>query len=418
MAKVIDLETKNGFVDDIPGSRPKHHALSFAAKGFMVFPQDRNKVPCIKGWPDLATSDTEQIETWAKEFPKCNWAVVTGKQSMILVFDVDIIKGQPGKQSLERLRRDFQIPDTMTARTPSGGWHLYFLYPENGNGEIRNVSKIEGYPGIEVKADGGCVTLPGSFYTNGAEYVLLEKEDPAPLPEGLLKLLQSASFAKKKEIPAEGETIPEGSRNTFLASLAGKMRYAGMDSKAVLQALLVENEKRCDPPLPESEIREVAESICRYEAGTAKNFHRTDMGNAERLAARFGAYIRYCDEWRRWLIWDERHWAKDNTRTIRRFAKNTIRGLYIEASQIEDEKQRKSLVRYALSCESLSSIRAMIEAATSEPDIPVTADQLDRNTMLLNVENGTLNLEAMELQPHRQEDLITKLAPVVYDDAA
>jgi putative DNA primase/helicase len=36
----------------------------------------------------------------------------------------------------------------------------------------------------------------------------------------------------------------------------------------------------------------------------------------------------------------------------------------------------------------------------------------------LNVQNGTLDLKTGELLPHRQEDLITKLAPVDYDPAA
>ncbi len=102
-------------------------------------------------------------------------------------------------------------------------------------------------------------------------------------------------------------------------------------------------------------------------------------------------------------------------RIIRRFAKNTVRGMYIEGSQIEAEAERKALVKYALSCEQMTRIRNMIEAATSEPGIPIRTEDLDQNTMFLNVENGTIDLTTGELHPHKQTDLITKLCPVVLD---
>ncbi len=144
-------------------------------------------------------------------------------------------------------------------------------------------------------------------------------------------------------------------------------------------------------------------------------FHKTDTGNAERLVSRYGDGIHHCDEWGKWLIWDGTRWAKDNMRVIRSFAKNTVRGMYAEGAKIEVEAERKALVRYALGCESIPRIRNMIEAATSEPGIPVRAEDLDKNTLLLNVENGTIDLTTGELQPHKQTNLITKLCPVGLD---
>src|ERR1700677_1781871 len=59
------------------------------------------------------------------------------------------------------------------------------------------------------------------------------------------------------------EQIPKGQRNNFLASLAGTMRKRGMSQPAIEAALLQEN-KRCDPPLSESEVLAIARSISRY----------------------------------------------------------------------------------------------------------------------------------------------------------
>jgi putative DNA primase/helicase len=60
----------------------------------------------------------------------------------------------------------------------------------------------------------------------------------------------------------------------------------------------------------------------------------------------------------------------------------------------------------------------MIALAKSEPGIPVTPQQLDANSWVLNVRNGTLDLRTGQLRPHAREDLLTKLAPVVYDPEA
>ena len=60
----------------------------------------------------------------------------------------------------------------------------------------------------------------------------------------------------------------------------------------------------------------------------------------------------------------------------------------------------------------------MIALARSEPDVPLEPHQLDANPMVLNVLNGTLDLQTGKLEPHRRENLITKIAPVEYKPEA
>src|SRR5205085_2640672 len=50
--------------------------------------------------------------------------------------------------------------------------------------------------------------------------------------------------------------------------------------------------------------------------------------------------------------------------------------------------------------------------------IPALPAELDRHPWFFNVLNGIIDLRTGELRPHRREDLITKLAPVAYDEAA
>ncbi len=67
-------------------------ALAHAKAGFSVFPIAPNSKspPLINNWPNLATNDTRQIETWWAEWPDANIGICT---SGLLVVDIDPDKG-------------------------------------------------------------------------------------------------------------------------------------------------------------------------------------------------------------------------------------------------------------------------------------------------------------------------------------
>ena len=109
-----------------------------------------------------------------------------------------------------------------------------------------------------------------------------------------------------------------------LASLAGTMRHRGMGQEAILAALGEEN-KRCQPPLPDDEVRQIAASVSRYAPTTAPVLELiltrreepessddllppTDVGNAKRLVRRYGGGIRHCGPLGNWLVNDGKRW--------------------------------------------------------------------------------------------------------------
>lgn len=147
-------------------------------------------------------------------------------------------------------------------------------------------------------------------------------------------------------------------------------------------------------------------------------YNRTDYGNAERLAAWHGQDLRYCHPWGKWLAWDGRRWAPDATAEVMRRAKLTARMILGEAAGIDDDKDRRDLVHFALRTERAANLRAMVTLAESEPGIPVLPEELDRDPWLLTCLNGTIDLKSGDLREHRREDLVTKLAPVEYDPTA
>ncbi len=62
--------------------------------------------------------------------------------------------------------------------------------------------------------------------------------------------------------PAE---IPGGTRNHQLFRLSCSMRRKGFDDDAIIAALLIENEKKCKPPVSRQEIERLVRSSLRYE---------------------------------------------------------------------------------------------------------------------------------------------------------
>jgi len=146
------------------------------------------------------------------------------------------------------------------------------------------------------------------------------------------------------------------------------------------------------------------------------SFRLTDLGNAERLVARYGAHIRYVPQWG-WLVWDGRRWARDEGECeVRRLAAQTIRQIYAEAARLEDKEERKALVQHARRSEARPRLEAMVKLA--EPKVAAKPSAFDRDPWLLNVENGIIDLKTGRLSPHRSENFITRLAPIRFDSQA
>lgn len=149
--------------------------------------------------------------------------------------------------------------------------------------------------------------------------------------------------------------------------------------------------------------------------------HLTDLGNCQHLVTAFGASLRYCWLWSKWLIWNGTRWKKDDIGLIYLRAKETIRLIYIlaggkdgMATEIED----KDMAKHALKSESSRALEAMVKLARSEPGVPVLPGELDSDLFKLNVLNGTVNLRTGELKHHEKADLITKIAPVEFNKDA
>jgi len=144
----------------------------------------------------------------------------------------------------------------------------------------------------------------------------------------------------------------------------------------------------------------------------------TDTTNAYRLLTEYGKDIRYNFPWKKWLIWDGRRWKVDDGFLIQHKGLQIVRGIYSELLKTSDYRERIDIEKHAMQSESARRRKALVEVASWIPELNVTTEELDTDTSLLNVMNGTIDLLTGEMREHRPGDLITKIARVEHDAKA
>jgi len=95
-----------------------------------------------------------------------------------------------------------------------------------------------------------------------------------------------------------------------------------------------------------------------------------------------------------------------------------IRGIYRELLNTSDLRECVEIEKHAMQSESARRRKAVIEVALWIPELNIKTDDLDGDPWLLNVQNGTINLTTGEIREQRQEDYITRIANVKYDQNA
>jgi len=378
-------------------------ALRYARRGWSVFPLNgKHPFPGTHGFKD-ATTDPSIIRRWWKTWPDANVAISCSSLHGPIVVDCD------GPNAIA-LVESLVFSDTREATSRENRRHYYFDPPATDQ-RIARMIKVR--PELDILGDGGYVIAPPSIHPEtGKPYTWRNNRACVPFPRPFLKII--ASRQEKKNADPLPNVIDEGQRDTLLTSLAGSMRRRGASYDAILAALREENANRVRPPLSDGQLKKIAKSIAgKPPAGVGEHF--TDLGNARRFVAQHQDDVRSVSLARRpWLIWDGPRWTTDDTGEVERRAKATIRSLYVEAAHAPDAEVRDAILKHAAKSERASAVRALLELSATEPEIALTADTLDSDPWLFNVENGTIDLRTGELRPHRRKDLITKLVPVEY----
>jgi len=240
-------------------------AQRYLARGWSVLPLvARDKRPLVV-WEPLQSSrpSAEQVSNWFSRWPDANIGIVTGEISNLIVLDIDPKHG--GDISLDHFERRFgRLPATIEAATGGGGRHFYFAHP---GGFIRN--RIGLAQGIDVRGDGGYIVAPPSIHPSGRPYAWATGHSPEDIALAVLPrwiLVFGGARARRtvldwRRLAHDG--VPEGQRNSSIASLAGHLLWHQIDPEVVLELLLAWNRIRCRPPLEDAEVAQVVSNIVR-----------------------------------------------------------------------------------------------------------------------------------------------------------
>lgn len=427
-----------------------------------------------------ATNCLETLFEYWREFPDALIGIVTGSKAEggadFFVVDIDTLEGHGvdgvgnSRMKLESVGKTFDdLPQTVMACTPTGGWHLYFKFPE-GLGPRKFLRHLA--PGVDIQANKQSIMAPPSYRADkGAPYTWYQSPFDHPMAEAPDWLIELVSE------PMEGAKATASLIGSNGNSSAGMRRKStrqngGGDGKAVLAAMLGELRKaqegarndtlnKCayklgsyvaaglldegtvvdELTIAATEIglgiAEIAGTIASGLSAGVKRADLTDGGNhtgilddfdhsdtalaKELHRDHFRGYARYCKAESAWYVCDGTLWRKDDlneviTQTIdfhEAKANGLLRAAHADVSDPGVAASRtKRAKELGTKLKDRHKINAVEEVARAIAGVPVRPEDFDVGRLRLGTPGGVVDLSTGELKPGRREDLITKSTAV------
>lgn len=437
------------------------------------------KHPRLDDWTQKGSTEPAQLSRWWKRWPSANVGIVTGKGSRLAVVDVDPRNGgELTLDTLWATHGHFpDTPMVLTGGggqhyyftvddpIPSFDLGPGINFQADGGRQVVAPPSMHqsGRPySWEASADPDDIPLaplPRWILAAATAHEARVLTPRVPLPETLpdVTMARLKVSARIKYLIQTGED-PDNparypSRSEKVSAVLHAMIAAEHDDATMAAVLLNAEFGISDKPLGQKNARspryqqdtlvwvsgEIARARARHtenrtgqgpraapmmqgelpekqESGTGStpSLGWNDYVNALALVLDHGDNLRYCYPWKSWLVWNGQYWERDTSGKLMRLAKQTIKQLARRAAELEDDKA-KALFKHVKESLSTGKLKAMIESAQSELGIPVQPEDFDTHPLLLNVQNGTIDLTTGICRPHNRDDLLTKCLPYAYD---
>lgn len=140
--------------------------------------------------------------------------------------------------------------------------------------------------------------------------------------------------------------------------------------------------------------------IDRTEAPRPPAF--TDEALALRFAHEHRGDLRFVSAWGKWMIWDSRKWASDETLAGFDYARAICRAAAAECNK----------PKVAVNLASAKTVAAVERLAKADRAIAATTAQWDVNPWLLNTPECVIDLQSGSSRPHRSDDYFTSITAV------
>ncbi len=252
-------------------------ALQYARdRNFSIIPIRGDKKPYIS-WSEYQKrrATPEELKKWWGKYPDAMIGIVTGEISGIFVVDCD---SREGYEALQKL-----IPDNLilpVARTPRGGWHLYFLMPK----DCKLTVGAGIMPGVDFRAEGGYIIAPPSVNADGKGYtwqggLSLDEVDLPELPPAISTYINNSikregaflnEDTKRHEATPSDILFVQGRRDDDLFHVANCLIKGGMQEGTARQVLNILADK-CKPSFSQKEAQIKIDSVLSRTARQERN---------------------------------------------------------------------------------------------------------------------------------------------------
>ena len=234
----------------------KDHAHEYARRGLSVFPclGVDGKRPLIKKWQ---TARPGWVRWMAEKFPQANIGLIDG--DLVTRVDVDDL-------SLAEMARERFGETKVVVNTPSGGCHFWY----RANGE-RRVLGLDGLK-LDILGQGGFGVAPPSVNpSTGGSYQftrggLDDLGRLLPIRPGALPDDAYEATAAPGTLAGPEAVLTPGRRNSGLFGRLLHDLAEGIDPEMLALRAEAWNKTKCDPSLPENELKRCIDS--------ALNIHR------------------------------------------------------------------------------------------------------------------------------------------------
>jgi hypothetical protein len=159
-------------------------ARKLAEFGFYIYPSPKKNGAARVKWRLNSTRDSAVITKWWTQWPGDLICLDCGK-SKIAVIDADSVGGHGVDGLANLLDLELQhglLPETLKARTPSGGEHSFFRDPK---GKMKSTAGMLA-PGVDTRGVGGMVVLAPSLVKEKGAYAWINHLPIAELPQWVI----------------------------------------------------------------------------------------------------------------------------------------------------------------------------------------------------------------------------------------
>jgi P4 family phage/plasmid primase-like protien len=140
----------------------------------------------------------------------------------------------------------------------------------------------------------------------------------------------------------------------------------------------------------------------------------TEFGNVARMMDTYGRNLMFVDETEQWYRWDDTRWTAISARAVAYLASESVRAIYKEARDEENEDVRGTLMGWARDSQKKAMVHNMVTLAQSDPLVFARAAVLDADPALMGAPNGIIDLRSGAWLPPDRNARITQYVRVDY----